>query len=141
MSPPVSDAVQGGFLVATVLTGLLFGGLSLIFADLTEGFGCLLGGFCLAMWFLCLRASGLIRSTTGRGVFIACMSVAVYALSFIKFMRTYSLIGSISFAGATATILGVDCFTRAGLKEFWLYLWGELFLSTSNLWAAANCGF
>ncbi|RYP62568.1 hypothetical protein DL770_009565 [Monosporascus sp. CRB-9-2] len=34
------------------------------------------------------------------------------------------MIGLMSFAGATVTVLGIDCFTRAGLKEYWAYIWG-----------------
>lgn len=123
MNPPVSDGVQGAFFVAAFFTGLIFGGLALVFSDLTEGFGCLLGGFCLSMWFLSLKEDGLISSSTGRAIFIGCMSAGGYSLSFSHYTRNYGLIGSISFSGATATMLGVDCLTRAGWKEFWLYLW------------------
>jgi hypothetical protein len=31
----------------------------------------------------------------------------------------------IPFSAATAIILGIDCFTRAGYKEFWIYVWGK----------------
>ncbi|OAG05404.1 uncharacterized protein CC84DRAFT_721528 [Paraphaeosphaeria sporulosa] len=123
MSPPVSNAVQGAFFVAAFVTGMLFGGLALIFTDLTEGLGCLLGGFCVSMWFLSLKEGGVITSTTGRAIFIGCMSVAGYSLSFSHYTRTYGLIGAISFSGATIAMLGVDCFSRAGWKEFWLFLW------------------
>ncbi|KAF2811496.1 uncharacterized protein BDZ99DRAFT_276369 [Mytilinidion resinicola] len=123
MSPPVKDAIQGAFFVAALISGLIFGALSLVFADITDGLGCLLGGYCLSMWFLTLKEGGLIESTTGRAVFIACMSFAGFSLSFSHYTRTYGLIVSISFAGATATVLGIDCLSRAGLKEFWLYLW------------------
>jgi hypothetical protein len=126
MNTPVSKGVQGAFFVASFLTGILFGGLALIFTDLTEGLGCLLGGFCVSMWFLSLKEGGLITSTTGRAIFIGCMSVAGYSLSFSHYTRTYGLIGSISFSGATITMLGVDCFSRAGWKEFWLYHWSKL---------------
>jgi hypothetical protein len=54
------------------------------------------------------------------------MSAGGYSLSFSHHTRNYGLIVSIAFSGATATILGIDCLSRAGLKEFWLYLWGEL---------------
>ncbi|KAF2028975.1 hypothetical protein EK21DRAFT_101456 [Setomelanomma holmii] len=123
MNPPVSDGVQGAFFVAAFVTGVAFGVLSLVFADITEGFGCLLGGFCLSMWFLTLKDGGLISSSTGRAIFIGCMSAGGYSLSFSRYTRTYGLIASIAFSGATATILGIDCLTRAGLKEFWLYIW------------------
>lgn len=134
MSPPVSNAVQGAFFVAAFFTGVLFGALALIFSDLTEGLGCLLGGYCLSMWFLSLKEGGLITSTGGRAIFIGCMSVAGYALSFSHHTRTYGLIGSISFSGATVGMLGVDCFSRAGWKEFWLYLWSELHSECHKNW-------
>lgn len=123
MNPPVSDGVQGAFFVAAFFTGLIFGVLSLVFADITEGFGCLLGGFCLSMWFLSLKEGGLITSPAGRAIFIGCMSAGGYSLSFSRYTRNYGLIASISFSGATATMLGIDCLACAGWKEFWLYLW------------------
>jgi hypothetical protein len=123
MNPPVSDGVQAAFFVAAFFTGVIFGVLSLVFADITEGFGCLLGGFCLSMWFLSLKDGGLISSSTGRAIFIGCMSAGGYSLSFSHYTRNYGLIASISFSGATATMLGIDCLARAGWKEFWLYLW------------------
>ncbi|KAI8940696.1 hypothetical protein NX059_001964 [Plenodomus lindquistii] len=123
MSPPVSHAVQGGFFVAAFITGVIFGALSLVFSDITEGFGCLLGGFCLSMWFLSLKDGGLISSTTGRAIFIGCMSAGGYSLSFSHYTRNHGLIASIAFSGATVAILGIDCLASSGWKEFWLYLW------------------
>ncbi|KAK2734647.1 hypothetical protein FQN55_002570 [Onygenales sp. PD_40] len=78
LQPPISNAVQGAFFVASLVSGLIFGSLCLAFQEVTEGLGCILGGFCL-------------RSS--------------------------------SFSGATAVVLGIDCFSRSGLKEFWLYIW------------------
>lgn len=124
MDPPVRLGIQGAFVVAAVLCGITFGVLSMVFPEVTEGLGCLLGGFCISMWLLVLRPGGLITSSGGRAIFIAAFCVAVYALSFSRHTRPYGLIASTSFAGATAVVLGVDCFSRAGLKEFWLYIWG-----------------
>ncbi|KAF2176773.1 hypothetical protein K469DRAFT_397055 [Zopfia rhizophila CBS 207.26] len=124
MNPPVTNAVQGAFFIAAFFSGLIFGALSLVFSDITDGLGCLLGGFCLSMWFLTLKEGGLISSTTGRAVFIGTLSFTSFSLSFSHYTRTYGLIASISFAGATITVLGIDCLSRAGWKEFWLYLWG-----------------
>jgi len=123
MNPPVRNSIQGAYFVAVFFTGVIFGGCSLIFQEVTEGFGCLLGGFCVSMWLLCLKPGGLLNSTCSVAIFIATFTAAVYALSFSHHTRPYGLIGSTSFAGATAVILGVDCFSRAGLKEFWLYIW------------------
>ncbi|KIV77236.1 hypothetical protein PV11_09051 [Exophiala sideris] len=123
MNPPISDAVQGGFFVAIFMTGVVFGGGALVFKDITEGFGCLLGGFCFGMWLLTLKAGGAVTSAAGKGVFIGILCAAAWALSFPKLTRPYALIGSTAFNGATAFTIGVDCFTKAGLKEFWLYIW------------------
>ena len=123
MHPPISNAVQGAYFVAAVITGLVFGGVAVVFADVTEGLGCFLGGFCLAMWFLVLKPGGLIASTAGKVIFIACFTVGTFSLYVSHYTRPYGLIGSTSFAGATVVLLGVDMFSRAGLKEFWLYIW------------------
>ncbi|KAI1614033.1 hypothetical protein EDD36DRAFT_417882 [Exophiala viscosa] len=123
MSPPVSDAVQGGFFVAIFMAGVVFGGGALVFKEITAGFGCLLGGFCFAMWLLTLEAGGTVTSAAGKGAFIGVFCAAAWALSFSKLTKPYALIGSTAFGGATAFTLGIDCFTRAGLKEFWLYIW------------------
>ncbi|KIW27643.1 uncharacterized protein PV07_07367 [Cladophialophora immunda] len=123
MNPPVTNAVQGGFFVAIFMTGAVFGGGALVFKEVTEGFACLLGGFCFSMWLLTLRPGGLITSSGGKGAFIGIFCVFFWAMSWTSYTRPYALIGSISFSGATAFTLGIDCFTRAGLKEFWFYIW------------------
>lgn len=56
---------------------------------------------------------------------IAAFCFVMFSLAFHKITRPYSLIVSISFGGATAIVLGIDCFSRAGLKEFWIYIWGN----------------
>ncbi|KAL9102233.1 MAG: hypothetical protein Q9163_002593 [Psora crenata] len=123
MHPPVSNAIQGAYFVAACVTGIVFGAIAVVFADVTEGFGCFLGGFCLSMWFLVLKPGGLVPSTAGKAIFIACFTVCAFSLYVSHYTRPYGLIGSTSFAGATVVVLGVDMFSRAGLKEFWLYIW------------------
>lgn len=123
MTLPVTDAVQGAYFVAALCSGLLLGGGAMIFREITEGLGCLLGGFCLGMWLLCLHEGGLITNTGGKAAMLASFSVAGFALSFSRITREYALMGLMSFAGGTVVVLGIDCFTRAGLKEFWAYIW------------------
>lgn len=125
MHSPVSNAIQGAYFVAAFVTGLIFGGGSVLFADVTEGLGCLLGGYSLAMWFLVLKPDGLIKSTAGKAIFIACFTLGAFGLYMSHWTRAYGLIGATSFGGATVIVLGIDCFSRAGLKEFWLYIWGR----------------
>jgi hypothetical protein len=123
MHPPVSNAIQGAYFVAVFMTGCIFGGGALIFKEVTEGLGCLLGGFCLGMWFLTLKSGGIVSGSTGVGIWLAVFCIVGWGLSFSKYTRDYAIIGSTSFAGATAFTLGIDCFSRAGYKEFWLYVW------------------
>ncbi|PKY06218.1 hypothetical protein P168DRAFT_264757 [Aspergillus campestris IBT 28561] len=124
MSPPVRVAVQGAYLVAVFFTGVTFGALSIVFKELTEGLGCLLGGFCVSMWLLSLSPGGLLKDSGSKSGFIGAISVGCYAMSFSQYTRPWGLIVSTSIAGGTAVALGIDCYSRAGLKEFWLYIWG-----------------
>lgn len=124
MNPPISNAVQGAYFVGACVPALILGGGSLIFQDITEGLGCIVGGFCLSMWILTLKAGGSITSTSGKAIFIGVFCVVCLGLAFSRHTRYYGLIGSTSFGGATVIVLGIDCFSQAGLKEFWLYIWG-----------------
>ncbi|TVY40851.1 hypothetical protein LSUB1_G004614 [Lachnellula subtilissima] len=123
MNLPVSNAVQGAYVVAAVMTGFVIGGGAIVFSEMTEGLGCLLGGFCFSMWLLVLKPGGLLTSTSGKSIFIAVFTVVSFATSFHRYTRPYSLMALISFGGATVVVIGIDCFSRAGLKEFWAYIW------------------
>lgn len=123
MNPPISNAIQGAYFVGVFMSGVVFGGGALIFKEVTEGLSCLLGGFCLSMWFLTLKSGGLVTSSSGKGILIGVLCVVCWSLSFSHYTRAYGLIFSTSFSGATAFVLGIDCFSRGGLKEFWVYLW------------------
>lgn len=102
MSLPVSNAIQGAYLVAIALTGLILGGVATIFAQMTETFGCLLGGFCFSMWLLVLKPGGLFESQTGRAIFIAVTTAVAFGTAFSHYTRQYGLVAGISFSGATA---------------------------------------
>jgi hypothetical protein len=49
------------------------------------------------------------------------LTVIVFILGLIPTLHYHLLLLSTAFIGATAFTLGVDCFTRAGLKEFYIY--------------------
>ncbi|KAK3380299.1 hypothetical protein B0T24DRAFT_647578 [Lasiosphaeria ovina] len=123
MTPPVSHAIQGAYVVAVVCTGMILGALAVVFKEIMECLGCLLGGFCLSMWLLTLQSGGLIPTVGGKVVFISAFTLTAFGSYFTRWTQTYCLIGCISFSGATAAVLGIDCFSRAGLREFWAYLW------------------
>ncbi|KAF5696724.1 hypothetical protein FGLOB1_13299 [Fusarium globosum] len=123
MKSEVSDALQGGYVVAAVISGCVLGGASMFFREITEGLGCALGGFCISMWLLCLVPGGLLGPVVAKAIFIACFTVGGFAFYFSHYTRDWSLILMIAFSGATITVLGIDCFSRAGLKEFWAWVW------------------
>lgn len=123
MNPPVSNAIQGAYVVAIAMTGIILGGASIVFTEMTEGLGCMLGGFCFSMWLLVLKPGGLLTTTSAKSAFIAAFTLVAFSTSFSHYTRPYGLIIFVSFGGATAVVIGIDCFSRAGLKEFWAYLW------------------
>jgi Domain of unknown function (DUF4203) len=122
--PPVSLALQGAYLVAIAGPALVLAPLTYIFKDVTEGFGCAVGGFATSMFLLVLRPGGLLPTTEQKAIFIGCWTLGIYLLSLSRYTRTYGLIASSAIGGATTVVLGIDCFSLAGLKEFWVYLWG-----------------
>ncbi|KAG5992153.1 hypothetical protein E4U52_003046 [Claviceps spartinae] len=123
INAPPTNALQGGYVVAVILSGCAVGIAAMFFKELTEGFGCALGGFCLSMWLLCLVSGGLVHTVPSKAAFIAIFTLAGFALYFSRRTRDYALIVLIAFGGSTVTVLGIDCFSRAGLKEFWAYVW------------------
>ncbi|KAG9847409.1 hypothetical protein KCU98_g5254, partial [Aureobasidium melanogenum] len=120
----VSDGVQGAYLVATVLPGIILGGvLSQYVQWLAKRSGCIVGGFCIAMWIEVLSPGGLITSSSMLALFIALMCLAALGPSFLKKTKELAYMVCSAFSGTTALVLGIDCYSRAGLKEFWVYTW------------------
>ncbi|KAL3476575.1 hypothetical protein BJX99DRAFT_258323 [Aspergillus californicus] len=122
MTPPVRPAIEGAYLVAIFFTGFIFGILATGF-KIAEGLGYMLRCFCMSMWLLSTKSGGLPTSMDARISFIRAISMGFYAISFYHCTRPYGLIVSALIAGRTAVSLGIDCYSTAGLNEFWLYLW------------------
>lgn len=102
MNLPINNAIQGAFLVAITITGLVLGGGATIFTEMTEGLGCLLGGFCFSMWLLVLKPGGLFESqSVTTAIFIAVITISAFGTAFSHYTRTYGLVVGISFGGAT----------------------------------------
>lgn len=123
MSVPVSTALQGGYVAAIILSSSAIGVGSIFFKELTEGLGCALGGFCVSMWLLTLIPGGLLKPIPSKAIFMSAFTLVAFAFYFSRYTRDWALISMISFSGATVVVLGIDCFSRAGLKEFWAYVW------------------
>ncbi|KAF7544297.1 hypothetical protein G7Z17_g10074 [Cylindrodendrum hubeiense] len=123
MNVPVSNALQGGYVVAVVMSGCALGAASMFFRELLEGLGCALGGFCVSMWLMCLVSGGLLKAVAPKAIFISCFTLVGFVFYCSRYTRDWALIIMIAFTGATVTVLGIDCFSRAGLKEFWAWNW------------------
>lgn len=125
----ISDRDQGGYLALIVLPGIAIGAfLQWYVGWLARRAGCVVGGFCMAMWIETLCPGGLIKTSGMTALLIGVMCVVSVGLSIPMLKRWAELVYMIfsAFAGSTALVLGIDCFSRAGLKEFWIYTWRML---------------
>ena len=123
MSTPVNHAIDGAYFVINGFSAALLGAGATALKCWTEGLTYMLGGFCIVMWIFTLEASGTVESQTGICALTTILCVFCWALTFGHQGRKYTLIVATSFSGSTTSVLGVDCFTQAGLKESWLYIW------------------
>ena len=141
---PPSTTLRGLFVLASTVAGVAGGAVSIFFWKATRYFIGAWGGLALAWWIQCFRAGGLIGPLGFRWIFYigacsvparlerpmracpclpsahACgtgVAVVGFVLCTIPKLHYYVLLTSTAFVGATAFMLGVDCYTTAGLKE------------------------
>ncbi|KAJ3816051.1 hypothetical protein F5876DRAFT_71536 [Lentinula aff. lateritia] len=118
---PPSKTLRGMFVLACSVAGIAGGACAIFFWKAARyGIGAW-GGFALALWIQCFRDGGVIRSEGLRWIMYIGCAVVGFVLCTIPKIHYHVLLLSTSFVGASAFILGVDCFTTAGLKEF--YVW------------------
>ncbi|KDN52975.1 hypothetical protein K437DRAFT_134236 [Tilletiaria anomala UBC 951] len=115
-----SPGLRGVFLVACVVIGAIGGILALIFRYSSTLLTACLGGFALGLLLQATRDGGLIRKFGMRyALYFGCTALT-FGLHLIVRLQRPVIILSTALTGATAVILGVDCFTTAGLKEFYV---------------------
>lgn len=84
-----------------------------------------MGGFAFAWFLLACRAGGLVGgSIVGRWALIGGCSVIGFISGLFESWHAHVLLVATAWIGATAFTLGIDCFSRAGLKEFYIYNFG-----------------
>ncbi|KAL7285123.1 hypothetical protein ACG7TL_000215 [Trametes sanguinea] len=118
---PPNKTLRGLFVLSCFVAGVAGGGVSIFFWKASKYFIGAWGGFALALWIQCFRNGGLIEPIGFRWLMFIAISVVGFVLCTIPKVHYYILLTSTAFVGATAFMLGVDCFTTAGLKEF--YVW------------------
>lgn len=80
-----------------------------------------------------------MNSTGGRWGIIGGLTVVMLFCSLVPLLHDFVLLGASAWVGATLFILGVDCFTRAGLKEVRLGRDGADASSTSIISGTTRC--
>ncbi|KAL2123950.1 hypothetical protein VTJ04DRAFT_315 [Mycothermus thermophilus] len=123
--PPVPPGLQAGYVMTAAAAGAVLGGAALLLSltEVAELAGCGLGGFVVGMWLLTVKEGGLVPSVAGRAGMLVTLTVLAAGLYVVRKIRMYVLAGCGGWVGGTVTVLGIDCFARAGWKEFWVWLW------------------
>nr|GAT44096.1 predicted protein [Mycena chlorophos] len=124
---PPSKTLRGLFVLASAVAGIAGGGISIFFWKASRYFIGGWGGFALALWVQCFHDGGVIRTVGFRWIFYIGCGVVGFILCTIPKIHYHILLMSTAIVGSSAFMLGVDCFTTAGLKEF--YIWNLGFRS------------
>ncbi|KAF9462130.1 hypothetical protein BDZ94DRAFT_750302 [Collybia nuda] len=136
---PPSKTLRGMFVLASVIAGVAGGAIAIFFWKAARyGIGAW-GGFALGLWIQCFHNGGLIKAIGFRWILYIGCAVIGFTLCTIPKIHYHILLISTAFVGASAFMLGVDCFTTAGLKEF--YIWNLGFRSLFPKFAANNIEF
>lgn len=121
--PAITIGIQLGYLALIVCGGILIGGLSAVYGPrYLERSSSLLGGFFAATWLLSLKSGGLLHGTGPVLALALSCGLLHFALTFYAPIRTTAIVAGASASGACIAVLGIDCVSRAGLKELWIYI-------------------
>ncbi|TFK83056.1 hypothetical protein K466DRAFT_603190 [Polyporus arcularius HHB13444] len=118
---PPNKTLRGLYVLSSGVAGVAGGGIAIFFWKAAKYFIGAWGGFAFALWLQCFRDGGLIGPLGFRWIMYIAISVVGFVLCTVPKLHYYIMLTSTAFVGATAFMLGVDCFTTAGLKEF--YVW------------------
>ncbi|GAA5877583.1 hypothetical protein JCM16303_003386 [Sporobolomyces ruberrimus] len=123
VNPPKS-ITRGLFLLASLVAGLVGGGFCYLFHKAGQLVLSALAGFVLGSTLLCVRSDSLIRPVGLRYILSLGLAASFFVLASVPRLSLPVLLVSTSLLGSVAVVVGVDCFTTAGLKEFFVYSFG-----------------
>lgn len=109
------------FVLSSFVAGIAGGGFAIFFWQATKYLIGAWGGLAFGLWVQCFRDGGLIRPVGIRWLLFITCAVIGFVLCTIPKIHYQVLLVATAIVGSTAVILGVDCFSTAGLKEF--YMW------------------
>jgi hypothetical protein len=114
---PPGQTLRGLYLLACIVACFIGAGIGIFLFNIAKYSVSAAGGFTLGWFLLELKDGGLITSVLGRWGLLGGLTVASTLASIVPKMAEPMMLLSTAWIGATAFILGVDCYTRAGLKE------------------------
>lgn len=114
---PPSRTLRGLYLLAGVISAFFGGALGAFLYNLARHWVSAAGGFAFGWFLLATKKGGLINSVLGRWFLLGGLAVLCLVASLPKWATPHMLLLSTAWIGASAFTLGVDCYTRAGLKE------------------------
>ncbi|KAF8317571.1 hypothetical protein DL93DRAFT_2035906, partial [Clavulina sp. PMI_390] len=109
--------LRGLYLLASGVAGVVGGGVAIFFWQTTKYLIGALGGLVLGLWIQCMQHSGLVRPIGYRWLMYIGSACIGFTLCTVPKLHYPVLLAATAMVGATAFMLGVDCFTTAGLKE------------------------
>lgn len=143
---PPNNTLQGMFVLASAVAGIMGGAFTIFFWKATKYFIGAWGGFAFGLWIQCFKNGGLITPVGMRWILYigncflrtppcflltrhsAC-SVVAFVLCTIPRIHWHMLLVATAFVGSSAFILGVDCYTTAGLKEVCVIFYSLLMIA------------
>ncbi|KZO96234.1 hypothetical protein CALVIDRAFT_564109 [Calocera viscosa TUFC12733] len=116
---PPDQMLRGLYLLACLVAGGVGAGLAALWREYAE-WGCgAVAGFALACWIEALRSGGVVQGDW-RWLLFAGLAVGGFVLTTVKVIKMACLVGATAIVGASGVMLGIDCFTAVGLKEFYV---------------------
>ena len=109
--------MRGLYLLACIISSFIGAGLGVFLYKFARYCVSAAGGFAFAWFLLATRAGGLVHSVVGRWGLLGGLTVAAFVASLPPQLTDIMMLVSTAWIGATTCTLGIDCYTRAGLKE------------------------
>lgn len=109
--------MRGLYLLATVISTLIGAGLGVFWYTFARYWVGACGGFSFGWFLLALHKGGLVTGISARWGIIGGLTVLALLGTLVPVLHEPVLLAASAWVGATAFTLGVDCYTRAGLKE------------------------
>lgn len=125
--------MRGLYCLAVGISCLIGAGIGIFFYTTSKYWVGAAGGFCVGWFLMAVKKGGLVSSVGARWGIIGGLTAVTLLATLAPPLHEYVLLASSAWVGATAFMLGVDCFSRVGLKEFYIYNLGY-----SNLFPSLN---